>query len=213
MCIIGKMATLSKREQRKAERREAILNIAQQSFLDQGYDRTTMSGIAEAMGGSKGTLWSYFDSKEALFGAVIDRAATHFRADLMAALDPSGQPKMSLRRFAESFIRKITSADAIALHRIVVGESPRFPELGRIFYTRAPGVMREMLARYIAIQMEAGALRKDEPMKASGMFLSLCDGGHHKRVLWGIEPYSDAAAKEEAITAVDHFLRAYGPEA
>ena len=211
--MISKRASLGKREQRKAERREAILNIAQQSFLEQGYDRTTMSGIAEAMGGSKGTLWSYFESKESLFEAVIDRAAAYFRADLMAALDPRGKPETGLLRFAESFIQKITSDDAIALHRIVVGESPRFPELGRIFYARAPGVMHDMLAGYMAIQMEAGTLRKDVPMKAAAMFLSLCDGGHHKRVLWGVEPYSDATAKAEAAIAVEHFLRAYGPAA
>jgi AcrR family transcriptional regulator len=206
-------APVGKREQRKAERREAILNIAQQSFLEQGYDRTTMSGIAEAMGGSKGTLWSYFDSKESLFEAVIDRAAEHFRTDLMAALDPRGRPEAGLLRFAESFIGKITSADAIALHRIVVGESPRFPELGRIFYARAPQVMRELLAGYIAIQMEMGALRKDKPMKAGDMFLSLCDGGHHKRVLWGVERFDAATARQEAETAVEHFLWAYGPVA
>jgi TetR/AcrR family transcriptional regulator, mexJK operon transcriptional repressor len=206
-------APLGKREQRKAERREAILDIAQQSFLDQGYDRTTMSGVAEAMGGSKGTLWSYFDSKEALFAAVIDRAAAHFRADLTGALDPKGKPETGLRRFAESFIRKITSVEAIALHRIVVGESPRFPELGRIFYARAPGVMIDMLTHYMADQMDAGALRRDDPLKAAAMFLSLCDGGHHKRVLWGVEPYSDATAKDEAVIAAEHFLRAYGPDA
>jgi AcrR family transcriptional regulator len=97
MCMTTEKAPLGKREQRKAERREAILDIAQQSFLDQGYDRTTMSGVAEAMGGSKGTLWSYFDSKEALFAAVIDRAAAHFRADLTGALDPKGKPETGLR--------------------------------------------------------------------------------------------------------------------
>lgn len=202
-----------KREQRKAERREAILEIAQQSFLEQGYGRTTMSGIAEAMGGSKGTLWSYFESKEALFEAVIDRAAAFFRTDLVAALDPSGKPETGLRRFAETFIRKITSPEAIALHRLIVGESPRFPELGPIFYARAPDVMHELLAGYIAIQMEAGALRQDQPRKAAAMFLSLCDGGHHKRVLWGVEAYSDATARNEATVATEHFLRAYGPAA
>lgn len=204
-------APVGKRAQRKVERRAAILEIAQQSFLDQGYDRTTMSGIAEAMGGSKGTLWSYFESKEALFEAVIDRAAAHFRTDLVAALDPKGHPETALRRFSETFIRKITGADAIALHRIVVGESPRFPELGRIFYARAPGVVRALLATYIETQMEAGLLRRGDPLKAAGMLLALCDGGHHKRVLWGVEHYDDATAKEEAAIAVEHFLLAYGP--
>jgi TetR/AcrR family transcriptional regulator, mexJK operon transcriptional repressor len=202
---------VGKREQRKAERREAILEIAQQSFLEQGYDRTTMSAIAETMGGSKGTLWSYFDSKEALFEAVIDRAAAQFRIELVEALDPKGQLETSLVRFAETFIRKISRADAVALHRIVVGESPRFPELGAIFYARAPGAMRELLSVYMALQMESGALRRDDPMKAAAMLLSLCDGGHHKRVLWGVESYDPAVARHEAAVAVELFLRAFGP--
>ncbi|WP_454882581.1 TetR/AcrR family transcriptional regulator [Sphingomonas oryzagri] len=205
-------APIGKREQRKAERRAAILDIAKQSFLEHGYGLTTMSGIAEAIGGSKGTLWSYFVSKEALFGAVIDRAAAYFRTDLVAAFDPRGASETNLRDFAETFIRKITSAESIALHRVIVGESPRFPELSQIFYARAPGAMLELLASYIAIEMETGALRKDEPMKAAGMFISLCDGGHHKRVLWGVERYSDAIAKEEAAIAVEHFLRAYNAD-
>ena len=211
MRVISKEDALVKREQRKADRREAILSFAQQSFLEQGYDRTTMTGVAEAVGGSKGTLWSYFDSKAALFEAMIDRAAAHFHTDLTGALDPKGEPQTALGRFAETFICKIMSADAIALHRIVVGGSLRFPELSQIFYARAVSAVRELLANYIASQMDAGALRRDEPMKATGMFLSLCDGGHHKRVLWGVEPYSDATVKKEAAVVVEHFLLAYGP--
>jgi TetR/AcrR family transcriptional regulator, mexJK operon transcriptional repressor len=204
-------APVGKREQRKAERREAILEIAQQSFLDNGYDRTTMSSIAEAMGGSKGTLWSYFDSKEALFGAMIDRAGAAFRADLVAALDPLGQPAAGLRRFAETFLRKITRPDAVALQRMIVGECPHFPELGSIFYERAPGATRELLSGYILARMNAGALRRDDPMKAANMLLSLCTGGHHQRVMWGVESFDERTIDDEVAVAIELFLRAFGP--
>ena len=63
----------SRREARRQSRREAILDVAAQSFLEHGYAGTTMSAIAATLGGSKGTLWSYFASKEVLFAAVIDR--------------------------------------------------------------------------------------------------------------------------------------------
>ncbi|WP_206240363.1 TetR/AcrR family transcriptional regulator [Novosphingobium terrae] len=203
---------LGKRALDKAKRRETILEIAQRSFLEQGYDRTTMSGIAEAMGGSKGTLWSYFETKEILFEAMIERAAAHFRADLLATLDPGGQPEVGLRDFAETFIRKITSPDSIALQRVVIGESARFPELGPIFYTRAAGVTRSLLARYIGAHMAADALRKDDPLKAANMLVSLCSGGQFQRVLWGTETCSEAMIAEEAATAVDYFLRVFGRE-
>jgi hypothetical protein len=49
----------SRREARRLSRREAILEVAERSFLEQGYAATTMSAIAAELGGSKGTLWSY----------------------------------------------------------------------------------------------------------------------------------------------------------
>jgi TetR/AcrR family transcriptional regulator, mexJK operon transcriptional repressor len=205
------MAPLGKRALRKAERREAILDIAERSFLDQGYDRTTMSGIAEAMGGSKGTLWSYFDSKEALFEATIERVATQFRADLITALDPHGALEAGLRSFTETFIRKITGPDSVAIQRVVIGECPRFPELGRIFYDRAAGVTRDLLAQYIGSHMATGALRQSDPFKAGTMLISLCSGGPFQRVLWGVEPCSEAMILEEAANAVEYFLRVFAP--
>ncbi len=50
----------SRREARRHSRRETILDVAAQWFLEHGYDGTTMSAIATALGGSKGTLWNYF---------------------------------------------------------------------------------------------------------------------------------------------------------
>lgn len=203
---------VGRREQRKVDRREAILVVAQQSFLDNGYDRTTMSSIAEIMGGSKGTLWSYFDSKESLFEAVIDRACELFRVDLVAALDPQGHPRSGLLRFVETFIRKITLSDAISLQQMIVGEGPRFPAIGPIFYSRASGITRDLLSRSIADRMDSGALRKADPVKAAQMLLSLCSGGHHERVLWGVEPFDEKTARNDARAAIEHFLLAYGPD-
>ena len=61
-----------KREARKEERRLAILDVAKRSFLESGYSATSMSAISVELGGSKGTLWNYFPSKEELFAAVLE---------------------------------------------------------------------------------------------------------------------------------------------
>lgn len=68
-----------KREARKEERREMILEIAKREFLDHGYSGASMSAISAELGGSKGTLWSYFPSKEDLFAAVLDHATREYR--------------------------------------------------------------------------------------------------------------------------------------
>src|SRR4026208_346391 len=62
---------LSRREARRRDRRGAIIGVARRSFLNNGYAATTMSSIAAELGGSKGTLWSYFPGKEELFAAVL----------------------------------------------------------------------------------------------------------------------------------------------
>src|SRR5579863_10433780 len=52
-------------------KRRAILEVAREVFLAQGYAATSMSEIAAKVGGSKGTLYNYFRSKEELFAAFM----------------------------------------------------------------------------------------------------------------------------------------------
>src|ERR1700760_3697848 len=53
------------------DRRKAILAIARDVFLTEGYAAASMSAIASRLGGSKGTLYNYFPSKEALFAEFM----------------------------------------------------------------------------------------------------------------------------------------------
>ncbi len=54
------------------ERRQAMVAIASDVFMEEGYAATSMSAIAARLGGSKGTLYNYFRSKAALFTAVVE---------------------------------------------------------------------------------------------------------------------------------------------
>ena len=57
-------------ETESAKRRQ-ILDGARRVFLADGFDGASMNDIARVAGVSKGTLYVYFDSKEALFEALI----------------------------------------------------------------------------------------------------------------------------------------------
>src|ERR1700757_3560624 len=59
---------------RSDRRRRAILDVARDVFLKEGYAAASMSGIAARLGGSKGTLYNYFRSKEELFAAFMTDA-------------------------------------------------------------------------------------------------------------------------------------------
>lgn len=201
----------SRREANRLSRREAILDVAQGSFLHHGYAGTSMSGIAAALGGSKGTLWSYFPSKEALFTAVIERATNAFRRELVLVLNPDDGLETALTRFCTQHLAKVTSPEGIALHRLVAAETSRFPELGRIFYDRAPHQTHLMLADFIAQAQARDELCGIEPLRAAQQLTWLCMCSHYQMLLSGaidsITP-EDLAADVE--TGVATFMRAYG---
>ncbi|MDE2597115.1 MAG: TetR/AcrR family transcriptional regulator [Sphingomonadales bacterium] len=208
---IALAAPPSRREARRHNRREAILDVAACSFLEFGYAATTMNAIAATLGGSKGTLWSYFPSKELLFAAVLERATAAFRRELGLILDPGDLPERALRRFCREFIIRVTSPDAIALHRLVLGEVQRFPEIGRAFHEGVSSITRRSLKEYISAAMANGKLRADNAEVAAEQLTHLCLSGCHYRLLLGLDqratPAMIAADTERATTT---FLRAYG---
>ncbi|MBI4514252.1 MAG: TetR family transcriptional regulator [Deltaproteobacteria bacterium] len=71
---------------------EELADCAARVFIDQGYRRTQMADVAEALGVAKGTLYLYVESKEALFDLALRCADTHERVRQPAAL-PIATPK------------------------------------------------------------------------------------------------------------------------
>lgn len=69
-----------------AERRAAILDAAAGVFAVRGYRAATMDDVAAAVGVAKGTLYLYFDNKEALFFALFERFADGAMEEGMADL-------------------------------------------------------------------------------------------------------------------------------
>jgi AcrR family transcriptional regulator len=201
--------TSGKREARKEERRLAILEVAKRSFLENGYSAASMSAISAELGGSKGTLWTYFPSKEELFAAVLEQATTAYRQQLGDLLEPSADLWTTVVTFCRSFIDKITSPDSIRLHRLIASEAARFPEVGEIFYRRAPEPTQRMLADFFAGQMAIGHMREADPLIAARVLSCLCAGWLHQRVIWGIAEPTPETIEAEAQAAADVFGHAY----
>ena len=203
----------SRREARRQSRQEAIVEVAGPWFLEHGYAGTTMSAIAAELGGSKGTLWNHFPSKEALFGAVLERVTAEFRAQILVALNRSDDLEQVMRKFCRQFLVKVTSPEAIALHRLIAAEVGRFPEIGRIFYDRGPLVTQQLLADFLSDAMERGLLRKDDPLGAARNLIGMCLYGTHQQVLLGvIDCASPEAIAKDAQRAADVFMRSYAPQ-
>ena len=204
--------TASRRTVNKAERRAAIVAVAREIFLRRGYGATTMSCVAESIGGSKATLWAYFDSKDSLFRAVVEELAEEFQATLDDALRPGRRVRQTLVDFCERFMTRLATPNAVGLYRLVVGEGGRFPAIGPLFYDHGPRRVIDRLAHYIRSQVEQGTLRSCDPERAATQLVAQCQGGN-LRSMYGVAPADPVTNfRRQAEDAANLFLRAYATE-
>jgi AcrR family transcriptional regulator len=205
---MGAVAKISRRD----ERREGILDVARDCFLAEGYAATSMSTIAARVGGSKGTLYNYFKNKEDLFAAMMQRQCGELAESLFDVPPAAGGMEARLKHFARNFLERLMDPQSIAIHRLVIGEGERFPEIGRIFYESGPSVVMGRIAEYLAELMDQGQLRRADPMVAAQQFKDLAISGVYWPHLWGVAPQlGPSESQAQADYAVDTFLRAYAP--
>ena len=195
------------RTTRRAATRQAILVLAARAFLDNGFANTSMSAIAAALGGSKRTLWAHFASKEELFAAVLEFVS--HRDTLRLRLDAQAPIRDSLNTFCFTLITVMTEPDSVDFHRLVQSECKRFPELGPIFFEQAFKPIRALLTDYICEQGNLGRWDCANPIAAAELFLSLCIGGSHRRMLWGYARPTLPEIEAEARQVVDALFKIY----
>lgn len=160
-----------KRERNRLERRAGIVDVARQLFLEQGYAATTMSAVAEAIGGSKATLWAHFASKEALFAEVADAVVGGFAERMDELLGGQRFSVQGLRDFCQRFVGQLLSRESTSLFRLIIAESGRFPELGEMFFVRGPAITVASLAVYFE-----GAFAPDDAARLSQVTISALVG-------------------------------------
>lgn len=141
---------IGKREQNKLKRRASIVEVATRAFLDSGYAATSMSAIADRLGGSKATLWSHFGSKEELFAAVIDDQVERFAKEMEGTLTDEPFSLEGLRHYSLRFLCKLMGDDAIRLFRLIMADGGRFPEVNAVFHVRGPARIQRLLTAFFA---------------------------------------------------------------
>ncbi len=195
------------------ERREAILKVAREVFFEQGYTAASMSTIAARLGGSKGTLYNYFKSKEELFEAQV-RERCGAAADRISDVSADGEPIEVLSRLGEQYLEHLYSEETVQMFRILVAEAQRSPELARVFYEVGPARGQKGLEDYLEGARARGALDIPDCTLAAEQLLSLWKGRTHLQFLLNlIPPLTRAEIRLQIAQAVSAFMRLYGPKA
>jgi AcrR family transcriptional regulator len=195
----------------ESAKRRQILDGARRVFLADGFDGASMNDIARVAGVSKGTLYVYFESKEALFVALI-RDDRKQQAEQLVIPENAADPRAPLASFGRQLITLMTQPELLAQVRIVIAATGKFPSLGRAFYESGPtyGVMK--LAEKLVDWRTAGLLRIDDPILAAHQFLGMCKSGVFQGCLFGAAIASPEEIARTVDSAVEVFMRAYGTE-
>jgi len=202
--------TQSARSQAKVRQ---ILDAARDVFLASGFSAASMEEITRRAGVSKGTLYNYFPTKEALFTTVI-QAEMQRHADTLVPEDALKDrcAEAALRRIAKDTVSFLLSDFAQNMYRITVAESVRFPEAAQAFYHAGPGRSAALLAPVLEASEREGLIAVDDHRAAANDFMALCRGDLFFRRMLHVQTDFDSAEIEAAADhAVDQFLRANRP--
>ena len=197
------------------QRREKIISVAREVFFEQGYTAASMSSIAARLGGSKGTLYNYFKSKEELFEAQVRDMCGEAADRILEATGEGeeGEPVATLTRLGEQYLQHLFSQQTVKLFRILVAEAQRSPELARIFYEVGPARGRKGLETYLDKAKSKGLLEIPDCALASEQFLTLCKGSTHLQFLLNlIPPLNVEEIRLQVGRAVTALMTLYGPK-
>lgn len=148
-------------QRRPDARPEEILEAAKHLFGESGYAGTKLEDVARRAGVSKGTLYLYFDSKEALFREMV-------RAKVVAALAHAeeavrtfdGSSRELLVILVSSMYRRLRDDGMARVSRVVQAELPSFPELAQFYFEEVILRSRRLVSRVLERGVESGEFRE-----------------------------------------------------
>ena len=205
----GVSATSEVRADSESPKHQLVLDAATTLFMAHGYGAVSMDAVARAAGVSKATLYAHFSSKDQLFATIIGEACQQKIAlgELLPA--DATDVRAALTAFGGGLLRFFLEDRALAIHRVVIGESTRFPELGRAFYDNGPAALFRALGAWLAEQTEAGRLAVTDPIMAGEQFVGMLRTSLFLRASVGLTPPTDAEIDATVKAAVTTFLKAY----
>lgn len=185
-----------------------VLDGARTVFLRDGFDGASMNDIAREAGVSKGTLYVYFASKDALFAAFV-RDEHRRQAEQIVLYGDTDTLQDALTAIGHNFLREMFAPAHIAQVRTVVAAAAKFPEIGRAFYEAGPLYGKRRVAAMLTRHVDDGALEIDDLDDAAVTFFNIVQGDLLKRALFQCETFTLAQIDETVRHGVELFLRLY----
>jgi len=190
---------------------DQVLDGARKVFMRDGFEGASVDDIAREACVSKATLYSYFPDKRLLFIEVAKVECQAQSDAAVAEVEAMQDARRALTEAAKRMTRFFMSDVGLQVHRIIVGESQRFPELGRQFYESGPARVHTTLRQFLQWAVDDGQLEIDDIDLAADQFPELCKAGLHLKMLLGLRERPTEVEIDRVIDgAVDVFFAKYG---
>ncbi len=153
------------------EVRDQIVAAATEHFSRYGYEKTTVSDLAKAIGFSKAYIYKFFESKQAIGEMICANCLSQIEAEVRAAVDEADHPPEKLRRMFKSIVEaslRLFSEDR-KLYEIATSAATERWQATLIY----EGRIRELLQGILQAGRQSGDFERKTPLDETVMAIYL----------------------------------------
>lgn len=195
----------SRWQRRKEARPEEILDAALRLFTEKGFSATRMMDVAKAAGISKGTLYLYFSSKEAIFKEVVQQRITP-QIDKVELLvnEFEGNQADLLKHLINGWWMGVACSSLSAIPKIITAESGNFPELAEYFTINVVTRSRQLFSKVIRRGMETGEFKEYDAQTVARLVVAPLV----QATIWmhSLKPYDDEEGTQNYLQLHTEFI-------
>ena len=170
------------------ETRTIIFDAARREFAVSGFAATNMDSVARRAGISTKTLYRLIPNKAALFEAMVTKRLDEFVSTIRLRACEGRDVESALQEALLACAELVLNGDVIALQRMVLAESDKFPEMAQTFYVKAMRRTVATLADWLRAEKERGLIAIENPEIAAGMLLGMLAFEPQRAVMFGQKP-------------------------
>jgi AcrR family transcriptional regulator len=150
---------------RRAEHRpDELLDAALTLFVEKGYAHTSVAEIARKAGVSKGALYLYFPSKQALLEGLVKRAVAPVAARVMQATGlTTGDMRVTLRAILTIVATALSDPKTFAVPKIVIREAVVAPEIAEMYRRAVFDAVLPAATALLRQAIDQGKIRPVDP--------------------------------------------------
>lgn len=157
----AKRKPLPRWQRRKEARPAEIVAAALDVFVERGFATTKLEEVARRAGVTKGTVYLYFDSKEALFKAVVRETIVPIfaRGEQMVA-EHHGSTADLFNELVRKWWELIGETSLSGIPKLMMAEAGNFPVLARFYYDEVISRGHRLMASVVERGIKSGEFRR-----------------------------------------------------